>query len=89
MISEQSTPHLPNFEKKMFVDFLKRGGHIGRSYQPILLIVNSKHRKTTRYLVPNLDEYRTKNATARAGCCIEKVQNGRHDVFDLEISNTE
>ena len=40
-------------------------GHIGGSYQPILLILNSKQWKTTFYLVLNFEENRTKIATVR------------------------
>ena len=45
------------------------GGHFdphnGRSYWPILLIFNSKHWKTTLYLVLNFEENRSKIATVR------------------------
>ena len=39
--------------------------HIGGSYQPISLILNSKQRKTTFYLLTNFEENRIKIATVR------------------------
>ena len=47
-------------------DFLKtRSAFSTGSYQPILLIFNSKHRKTTNFLVYNFEENRSKIATVR------------------------
>ena len=47
----------------VLIFFRKR--HIGGSYQPISLILNSKQLKTTFYLLLNFKENRTKIATVR------------------------
>ena len=47
-------------------DFLKtRSAFSTGSYQPILLIFNSKHRKTSNFLVCNFEENQSKIATVR------------------------
>ena len=45
--------------------FLNAVGHIGGSYQPISLILNSKQWKTTFYLLTNFEENQSKIATVR------------------------
>merc|ERR1712115_174077 len=63
------TPHLPCFKKKILAAILNffenAAHHIGGSYQPILLILNSKQWKITFYLVLNFEGNRTKIATVR------------------------
>ena len=68
-ISVEIDTSLALFKKKIgghFDFFFENAvGHIGESYQPILLILNSKQWKTTFYLVLNFEENRTKIATVR------------------------
>ena len=53
------------FLAAILIFFENAVGHIGRSYRPILLIFNSKQRKTTLYLVLSFEENQSKIATVR------------------------
>ena len=53
------------FWRPFWIFFENAVRHIGGSYQPILLILNSKQWKTTFYLPCNFEENRTKIATVR------------------------
>ena len=53
------------FWRPFWLFFKNAVGHIGRSYQPISLILNSKQRKTTFYLLTNFEENQSKIATVR------------------------
>ena len=69
-ISVEIDTSLALFQKKKFlaailIFFENAVRHIGGSYQPISLILNSKQRKTTFYLLTNFEENRSKIATVR------------------------
>ena len=53
------------FWRPFWIFFENAVYNIGRSYRPILLIFNSKHWKTTLYLVLNFEENQSKIATMR------------------------
>ena len=53
------------FWRPFWIFFENAVGHIGGSRRPILLIFNSKHRKTTLYLAFDFEENRNKIVTVR------------------------